>query len=131
VSTSDLRGDDESVKAVGARWEATLRRWSKAAAGMTSEADAQSANTLFDAQRVDVRRLRDHEAGRVFIERLMDDADAGVRLGAAAEVLQWRPDAARRALLAVAADESAPVEHRFSAEMTVREFDAGRLSFDY
>jgi hypothetical protein len=50
---------------------------------------------------------------------------------AASEALLWNETEARPVLASLANDDSAPFEHSFSAEMTLREFDAGRLSFDY
>jgi hypothetical protein len=50
---------------------------------------------------------------------------------AASEVLLWDPELARQVLQRLEEDPSAPWQHSFSAKTTLKEFDAGRLKFDW
>jgi hypothetical protein len=74
------------------------------------------------------KRLRQSEAGRRAIMDLMNDAEPSVRLWAAAHSLQWAPNEARRVLESL---KDAQGRCSFTAEITLVEFDKGRLSFDY
>jgi hypothetical protein len=67
--------------------------------------------------------------GKAGIMALMEDTNPNVRLCAAARSLQWAPAQARKVLQALCHDKVFP--HSFDAEMTLEEFDAGNLSFDY
>lgn len=122
-------GQDEAVDEIARRYGETLRAWRAAAARNLD--GAERANRLFDEQRKDLLRLRVDDRGRATIESLMIDPDAGVRLMAASEVLLWDPEPARVVLQRLAADDAAPWQHSFSAKMTLKEFDAGRLKSDW
>ena len=114
---------------VFARYEQTAREWSIESTE-SRDVKARRVNRLFDENRVYLHRLRSDERGRALIEALLDDGDPGVRLKAAAHALEWNPDAARPVIAGVAALEGL-WPHRFDAEMTLREYDAGRLRFDF
>jgi hypothetical protein len=73
--------------------------------------------------------LRDSEAGRAGITALVADSNATVRQWAAAHALFWDEPIARAELEAVAT--GARGLDRLTAEMTLREFDAGRLRMDW
>lgn len=120
---------DAPLEEVFARYEQTAREWS-AESSESRDVKMRRANRLFDENRLYLHRLREDERGRALIESLLDDDDPGVRLKAAGHTLEWSPDAARQVLVEVAAMEGL-WPHRFDAEMTLREFDAGRLRFDY
>ncbi len=120
--------DGEELDGIARRYVETLRAWSSAA---SENAGAARANKLFDKQRKDLVRLRVEERRRAHIEALMGDPDPGVRLMAASEVLLWDPEPARQVLQRLDDDRSAPWQHSFSAKITLREFDAGRLKFDW
>ena len=92
---------------------------------------AERANKLFDQQREDLVRLRVEEAGRSRIEALLHDADPGVRLMAASEALLWAPKPAREVLRRLDENQDTPWQHSISAKTTLKEFDAGRLKFDW
>ncbi|HUW58723.1 MAG TPA: DUF2019 domain-containing protein [Planctomycetota bacterium] len=74
------------------------------------------------------RALRASEEGHNALIGLMEDPEPSVRCWAAAHSLQWRPDVARRVLEALR-DSQGPFS--FDAEMTLQEYDKGRLTFDY
>jgi Domain of unknown function (DUF2019) len=71
-------------------------------------------------------KLRDEEDGRSGIISLMSNPDPRVRLWAATHSLQWIPNIARRVLEELR-DAGGPGS--FEAEMTLKEFGLGRLSF--
>ena len=119
--------EDGALAELGRRYETTLRAWSRASV----LDDVEEANRLFDELRVCLKVLRDDERGRGMIERLMEDHDAGVRLMAASEALLWNATTARPVLGELAVGQSVAWQHSFTAEMTLREFDAGRLKFDW
>jgi hypothetical protein len=120
---------DAPIEEVFSRYERTAREWSVESVEGT-DVKSRKANRLFDENRVYLWRLREDERGRALIETLLADADPGVRLKAAAHTLEWNPEAARPVLEAVGSLVR-PWQHAHAAKMTVREFDAGRLRFDY
>lgn len=73
------------------------------------------------------RVLRQSEEGRSALVKLMEDPEPSVRCWAAAECLQWKPDVARRVLEALRDSQG---QFAFDAEMTLKEYDNGRLAFD-
>lgn len=74
------------------------------------------------------RMLREIEEGRQAILELTKDASPYVRGWAAAHSLAWSPTVAHATLQALAESDGL---YAFTAKMTLKEFDAGRLSFDY
>jgi hypothetical protein len=89
--------------------------------------DPKKANKGAEQLRNCYRALRDSAEGRGCLVDLMDDPEPGVRCWAAAHCLQWQPDVARRVLERLR-DSRGPFS--FDAEMTLREYDLGRLRFD-
>jgi hypothetical protein len=72
--------------------------------------------------------LRATEAGRAAITRVIDNPIHTVAQWSAAHALFWAPEKARRFL---EAETTAPGLDGFNAQMTLREFDAGRLRTDW
>jgi len=93
-----------------------------------SQHDAKIANRHF----VDLHQLalllRQSSEGRSGLEQLIGHENRGVRLAAAADSLQWGSKVGIRALSALKASKGS---HSFTAEMTLREYRAGRTNFDW
>jgi hypothetical protein len=90
----------------------------------------RKANRLWDRNHRCYKALRETGAGREAIAAMMDDPLPAVRLTAAAHAIFWEERRARRVLEAIAEDADR-WEHGMSAEMVLREFDAGTLSHDW
>jgi hypothetical protein len=88
----------------------------------------RKANRLFDENRGYARILRQTPEGRQAIEGFLGDDEVAVRLTAAAQTLAWDPARAEAVLEEIAAGDS---NKAFEAEMTLREFRAGRLDPNY
>jgi hypothetical protein len=105
----------------------TLAEYREAAEG-TGDAVAKRANRWHARMNMCYRALRQSESGRKGITSLVSDDNPHVRVWAAAHALQWAPELARLALESLR-DSQGPCS--LTAEMTLNEFDKGRLSFDY
>lgn len=70
------------------------------------------------------------EEGRLFISSLLDEPRPTVRGWAAGHALHWGDARARDVLEAMSVEPRLGL-HRLNAEMTLREFDAGRLDPDW
>ena len=93
--------------------------------------DAPRYNRLVDeAQRCHLE-LRATPEGRAAIEALLDDPDPEVRGWAAAHVLMWNPRPAKKVLKRLKDDSTADWSVQVSADMTLREYKAGRLTHDW
>lgn len=90
--------------------------------------DPEKANQAHDRLHKLYKSLCTTSDGREAIARLMADSDPNVRLWAASHSLFWKPDDARRVLEQIAACGGLLA---FDAEMVLKQFDAGRLTFDY
>jgi phage-related protein len=101
-----------------------LREWSGLQADVGRRA-TRRANRLADEQRAYLQALAATAEGRRHVESFLDDAEAGVREWAAAHALFWNEPKARRVLERLCSSDTFP--YNFNAEMTLREFDAGRL----
>jgi len=104
-----------------------LEKYREAASG-TGDADPSRANRWHARLHASYRFLRDTEEGRKAIASLLHEDDPHVRGWAAAHCLQWVP-AKARAVLEGLRDADGPCA--FDAAVTLQEFEAGRLSFDY
>ena len=104
-----------------------LAQYGRAAEG-TSNPDPHEANQWHDEMHAAYKALRESEAGRMGIASLMSHEDPHVRCWAAAHSLQWQPESAR-IVLEKLRDDGGPCA--FDAEMTIDEYDKGRLSYDY
>ena len=109
--------------------EETLQSYREAAIGH-ADPDPAKANVWHGRLHACYKVLRETEEGRKAIASLMADADPRVRGWAAAHCLQWFPKSAR-VVLEELRDEDVPWQVSFDAEMTLKEYDKGRLTFDY
>ena len=113
-----------TTPALAERCLGTLREWSRLQSD-ASRLATRRANRLADAQRVYLQSLSTSPGGRRHIEAFLDDDEPGVRAWAAAHVLFWNEPRARRVLEHLSSSDALPFN--FNADMTLREFDAGRL----
>lgn len=90
--------------------------------------DPDTANRAHDRAHQCYKELRATPEGRQAICDLMHDADPFVRQAAAAYALFWKPEEARQVL-----EELIQLGGivGFECELILKEFDAGRLTFDY
>jgi hypothetical protein len=72
--------------------------------------------------------LKESKEGRESLIALMSDAEPSVRCWSAAHCLQWSPDLARRVLETL---RDLKGHFSFDAEMTLKEYENGRLTFDH
>ena len=86
-------------------------------------------NKWADRLHICYKLLREAPPGREGIIALMADANPSVREWAAAHSLQWMPERARSVLEELRDMKVFP--YSLNAEMTLKEFDKGRLTFDY
>jgi hypothetical protein len=101
------------------------RRWPWS----VSSGDPSEAHKLFRQQQALAIELRLSEAGRAALEDLAQhDDDDAVRLLAAAASLKWASPFGVQALEALSSTGGLLA---FDAEMTLREYRAGRLSLDW
>jgi hypothetical protein len=94
----------------------------------TSVSNPRVANRWQRKMHASYKRLRETAEGREAIIQLVRDPSRHVRCWAGAHSLQWRPVEARRTLEELR-DSTGPCS--FDAKITLEEFDAGRLTFDY
>ncbi len=106
-----------------------LARMYREAALITGDiGDPKAANAAADQLHRCYKQLRESEAGRSAISALMADASPHVRSWAAAHSLYWAEGEAR-AVLEELRDSNG--RRSLSAKWTLREFDRGKLSFEY
>lgn len=104
-----------------------LKEYRLAAEG-TSNPDPDEANKYYDKIHPIYKKLRETKDGRDGITALISDPSPHVRIAAAAHSLSWAPEIARKALEELR-DSKGP--RSFEAEMTLKEYEKGTLSFDY
>lgn len=114
------------TQAVG---ETLLERYERLAlAWDDAQSNAKRANKLF----VEIHRiaviLRQSDEGRAGIETLLRHSNRGVRVKSAGDALEWDSTEAVRALDNLASSSGS---HSFTASVTLREYRAGRLRFDW
>ena len=102
--------------------------YERLAAEWSSERNARKANRIFDRLHRAALQLRETEEGRMFVESLLHHEDRGVRLTAAADCLAWGSASAISALEGLVTPRGL---HSLDAEMTLREYHAGRMRFDW
>ncbi|CAL8980330.1 hypothetical protein PROP_03124 [Propionicimonas sp. T2.31MG-18] len=90
----------------------------------------RSWNRLVDRLQAARRDLSKSEEGQAVIAALLTDTRVTVRLWAASHALHWDEPRARDVLTAIASDAHAGL-NRLNAEMTLKEYDAGRLNPDW
>lgn len=93
-----------------------------------SERVARRANRIFDKLHKVALQLRQSDDGRRAIESLLTHENRGVRLAAASDSLAWGSTLAVVALEALVSPRG---PHSFDAEMTLSEYRAGRMRFDW
>ncbi len=98
------------------------------AAERTSDADPKEANRWAKQLHSHYELLRESEAGRRGISALLTDPSPHVRVWAAAHPLAWDPKTAQRTLEELR-DARGPCS--FDAEMALKEFGRGTLSFEH
>lgn len=103
-----------------------LKRY-RDAADKTNNRDPSITNMWVDELRSWYKRLRETEEGRTAMTTLLTDASPDVRGWAATHVLSWAPEIARPVLENLRDSKG---RRSFDAEIVLREFDKGRLSFD-
>ena len=94
----------------------------------TSASDPKQNNKSADKLHACYKQLRDLPDGRAAIVSCLDDPSPHVRCWAGAHCLQWEPLKAKL-ILEQLRDSNGPCA--FTAEITLDEFQKGRLSFDY
>jgi len=96
--------------------------------GTAAISDPERANRAHMEMHAAYKVLRSTEQGRAAIWALTRAAERSVRCAAAAHSLEWKP-ALARGVLETLRDSDGPFS--FEAQMVLREYDAGRLTFDY
>jgi Domain of unknown function (DUF2019) len=109
----------------------TLVRWGEESEQLDERSAVRRANKLFKESHVQFKVLRESEEGRAGIAALMRDPNPYVASTAAAHSLLWTPDAATAVLEAMEKSEDVPWQVQISAKYTLKEWRAGRLSFDW
>lgn len=127
----DWRVHNDRVKDAAVAYVETLNQMAAATdeAGILSDRPGHW-NRLVDRLEDARKGLAKSEDGRAVISALLNDPRATVRLWAAGHALQWRDPEARAVLEAMSRDQRLGL-NRLNAEMTLREFDAGRLKPDW
>lgn len=108
-------------------FEELFQQFVQGADGMKNQ-NPKIANKFHDQMHAAYKILKDSEEGRQKILGLFNHENPFVRLCAAAHGLQWEPEEAKRVLVAIR-DGQGPGS--FSAEITLKEFEKGALSFDF
>jgi hypothetical protein len=109
----------------------SLVRWGEESERLTERGAVGRANKLFDRTHAQFKVLRESEDGRVGITALMNDPNPYVASAAAAHSLLWEPEAAVAVLEALEESKDVPGQVQISAKYTLKEWRAGRLSFDW
>jgi hypothetical protein len=94
----------------------------------TSSSDPRLANKWQRKMHGCYKRLRETPQGRAGITALMGDSSPHIRCWAAAHSLEWELERAKSTLDSLR-DSGGPCS--IDAEMTLKEFSKGGLSFDY
>ncbi len=105
-----------------------IRDYERLAVAWDVERNAKKANRIFDKLHTLALRLRDSAAGREALESLLRHDNRGVRLKAASDCLAWGSTDALAVLEALIHPRGL---HSLDAEMTLREYRAGRMRFDW
>ncbi|PUA80505.1 hypothetical protein [Nocardioides currus] len=95
---------------------------------LASDTGAWRHNRRVDRMQQAHLALRQTAEGRAVIAEFIDDPVPTVALWAATHALFWDEPRARARLASFVDD---PDQHAFEAELTLREFDAGRLKTDW
>lgn len=113
--------EPESTAELLARYEVLAIAWD-------GEHTARLANRIFDQLHSIAVKLRAEDEGRRGLELLLTHENRGVRLKAASDCLAWGSAGAVAALEGLVSPRGA---HSLTAEMTLQEYKAGRMRFDW
>jgi hypothetical protein len=105
-----------------------IARYRQGAIANGDISDPKKANKGAKQLHACYKLLREYEEGRKALSNLMGDQEPSVRCWAASHCLQWSPVSARRTLEAL---QDSKGRYSITAEMTLQEYDEGRLTFDY
>jgi hypothetical protein len=108
--------------------ESLIERYEALAIAWDAETVARKANKIFDQLHAIALQLRPVNEGRKALEGLLVHSNRGVRLKAAGDCLAWDSAAAAKALEELVEPRG---RHSLSAEMTLQEFRAGNMRFDW
>ncbi len=108
--------------------QALLATYEELALAWDAERQAKKANRIFDKLHQIALQLRPLESGREGLESLLRHDNRGVRLKAASDCLAWGSEEALSTLEGLVEPRGT---HSLSADMTLREFRAGRVRFDW
>lgn len=97
--------------------------------GAGSLGEAKDQNSLFDRLHAVQTRLAETAEGQAAIAALMTDSDPWVRLAASAHSLRWAEEKARLVLEDLRDADTTMAG--FNAKYVLREYDAGRLTFEF
>ena len=97
------------------------------AANKTRDRNPNIANEWADKLLKIYRKLRESEEGRTALTTLLSDPSPDVRGWAATHVLGWAPELGRPVLEKLRDSKG---RRSFDAEIVLREFAKGKLSFD-
>jgi hypothetical protein len=109
----------------------TLVRWGQESERLDERSAVGRSNELFEESHAQFKVLRESDEGRAGIAALMHDPNPYVASTAAAHSLLWTPDAAIAVLEAMEGSKDVPWQVQISAKYTLKEWRAGRLSFDW
>ena len=109
----------------------TLVRWGDERGRFGERYAAGRAHELFKEAHAQFNTLRESDEGRAGIAALMHDPNPYVASAAAAHSLLWSPDRATATLEGMERSPDVPWQVRVNAEQVLRDWRAGRLSFDW
>jgi hypothetical protein len=128
---SSVQAVTDSIVDLVAEHRDTIVRWGEESERLGERGAVLRANKLFDRTHAQFKVLRETEEGRAGITALMHDANPFVASTAAAHSLLWEPETATAVLEALEASEDVLGQVQISAKYTLKEWRAGRLSFDW
>jgi hypothetical protein len=120
-----------SIPDLVAEHRETVVRWGEESERLGERRAVRRANELFERTHVQFKILRESQEGRAGITALMHDPNPYVASTGAAHSLLWEPEAATAVLEALETAEDVPGQVQISAKYTLKEWRAGRLSFDW
>jgi len=108
--------------------EDIITRYRQGAIANSDISDPKKANKGAKQVHACYELLRESQEGREALIALMGDQEPSVRCWAAAHCLQWKADSAREILESLRESRG---HYSITAEVTLEEYDKGRLTFDY
>jgi hypothetical protein len=109
----------------------TLVRWGAERERFGEPNVARRATEVSREAHAQFKVLRESDEGRAGIAALMHDPNPYVASVAAAHSLLWTPDSATAALEGMERSEDVPWQVRANAKQMLKDWRAGRLSFDW